>query len=830
MRWSQSDFALKGCCAGLLLYTAIQIAISQPPDDPSVFTSSRVWGWHLSGVIALNLLAGFGISLVVGLIQSGRIASNLVRMPHYVLAYVILENPLIIGCGLVFGLAWGVFQQWDPGPGRPSPVYFCLGGAILGLALGQLREFRDRRYRLALALVAGTVIAHYFVSWLKDFSDGTYWKQVDVLNMIGWQLLLGLPFFYLLCFISDQEETEAEAVAYALLLGNGMYLAMPEPDSQIPVIIAGGFFLVYAVWVLPRWPIVKYVIRGQVCLHLKQSRRALESFRRALELNPENKLAQAGMDAIHADIDIRSLDKATLNLLDPQRCLKLVRRFLAQKPSQTELHQAEHTLDLVEQMWPKLISHVLYYRSLIALHNNDIDQACQLLNDVLNPEGWFAHDAARASILFDAWQLVLNVHPKLKARVGEEQLHQPGRRMEWIGAIERQLRLQPGEAALTVLRQEAYHDLREEEYFAAVGAEPAEDFDYVYILTIGRSLLPQLDQWQRGCELLRMAAHGLPQQRPAIHLALADAYARNAAHEHALHELRHARENGLAVGVQQLAPEQRNAYFTALRRLGEDAARRQDTDEAIYNFSLATHDPASGVQTLRMLAEQYEKKRDIFNALRVTEKALCHDSRDADLLAKKDKYYYSVEPAELGRLLPENENIRKFFDLAYCYKKAKAILDGRNAELDLLDWADHLLQLALVFEPKNVSALVQKARIHLRRGERDEGLRLLEDIRELKPSGGEDTEAWYYAHKQLGKLYLDELQRADLAVPMFLEYLKSVGSGAETHFDLGRAYEESKDYANAIKHFRMVTAYESHPLAWDAENAIRRLKTPADHS
>ena len=94
----------------------------------------------------------------------------------------------------------------------------------------------------------------------------------------------------------------------------------------------------------------------------------------------------------------------------------------------------------------------------------------------------------------------------------------------------------------------------------------------------------------------------------------------------------------------------------------------------------------------------------------------------------------------------------------------------------------------------------------------------------MKPSGSEESEAWYFVHKQLGKLYLDELNRPDLAIPAFLEYLNHVGSGAETLYDLGRAYEATGDKANAIKHYRMVTAYEGHPLIWEAEQAIRRLK------
>src|SRR5262249_8054025 len=153
------------------------------------------------------------------------------------------------------------------------------------------------------------------------------------------------------------------------------------------------------------------------------------------------------------------------------------------------------------------------------------------------------------------------------------------------------------------------------------------------------------------------------------------------------------------------------------------------------------------------------------NALRVTEKALLYDSRDGNLLERKDRYYYSLEPETLQTVV---EEVKGYFDVKYCVRKAKELLDKRNTDLDVIDWALHLTKLALVMQPKNINALVQKARCHLRRGERDDALKVLEDVfHDHQPSGGEETDAWYFAAKQLGKLYLDELARPDLAIPCF---------------------------------------------------------------
>ena len=88
-----------------------------------------------------------------------------------------------------------------------------------------------------------------------------------------------------------------------------------------------------------------------------------------------------------------------------------------------------------------------------------------------------------------------------------------------------------------------------------------------------------------------------------------------------------------------------------------------------------------------------------------------------------------------GRPAKEDDNVRKYFDVNYCVKKAKEILESRTDDLEMLEWADHLMKLAMVMQPKNLSALVVKARLHLRRGERTEGLTVLEDVKEMKPSG-----------------------------------------------------------------------------------------------
>jgi tetratricopeptide (TPR) repeat protein len=119
------------------------------------------------------------------------------------------------------------------------------------------------------------------------------------------------------------------------------------------------------------------------------------------------------------------------------------------------------------------------------------------------------------------------------------------------------------------------------------------------------------------------------------------------------------------------------------------------------------------------------------------------------------------------------------------------------------------------------------ARCHLRRGERDEGMKLLEDVREMQPSGAEEREAREWTIRQLGTLYLDDYNRPDLAIECLKEFRESEKSGARTLYDLGRAYEAQGDAGAAVQYYRQAAAFEDNPVRWDAEEGIRRLKDRA---
>ena len=74
----------------------------------------------------------------------------------------------------------------------------------------------------------------------------------------------------------------------------------------------------------------------------------------------------------------------------------------------------------------------------------------------------------------------------------------------------------------------------------------------------------------------------------------------------------------------------------------------------------------------------------------------------------------------------------------------------------------------------------------------------------------------------LGDIYLEE--KPDQAVLCFQVYRNSQRAGADTMFKLGRAYENLGDFARAAKCYEHVTAFEGHPLYYEAQDGINRVR------
>jgi predicted Zn-dependent protease len=493
-------------------------------------------------------------------------------------------------------------------------------------------------------------------------------------------------------------------------------------------------------------------------------------------------------------------------------------------PAPNKLAEAHRLLDLVLSQRPALRPAVAYWRAVALAHEQKLDEAAAELDWLLDPTRHDHGDPHRLAVLLPAWQLALTLHDALRQRVGQPQLALPGRRVEAIAAVERHLAEAPDDAAVWPLKRLLYQDLTEEEFEAACdGDRVPACFDYAYAQQLGTALLADAVRWERGASYLRMALRGQPALAPGIYIQLAEAFSRAEQPEQMWRYLRGARQAGQAVGPKNLPEEEKQNYFWAVKELGEEAMRRGDVDAALENYNLYAEYERSGIETLRTIAGLYEQKEDALAALRVTERALQFNARDKDLLERKDRYYYSVTPDVLRANL---EATQKEFDADYCLRKAESLMATPDPDLELLDWAEHLVDLAVVVKPDSRRAWVLKARCRWRRGEVDEAAKVLEGVRTPKPekfAGAEDEEAWFAACQLLGDLYLNNLGKPEQAAACLHDFKKSPKSGAKTLYRLGQAYEAMGDTAKAARCYQQVTAYEGNPLAPDAHEALERL-------
>src|SRR5207248_3322806 len=119
------------------------------------------------------------------------------------------------------------------------------------------------------------------------------------------------------------------------------------------------------------------------------------------------------------------------------------------------------------------------------------------------------------------------------------------------------------------------------------------------------------------------------------------------------------------------------ALFAAVKQLGEHQMSVGNIDSALEAFKFYTQYDRAGLETYRTLAELFQRKAEqsqgelakqdsLWMALHCTEHALTYNANDPDLLARKDRYYYSLKPDELKNRF---EQVHKWFDVGYCLEK-----------------------------------------------------------------------------------------------------------------------------------------------------------------
>ncbi len=821
MHWQQTEFILKGAYLGLLVLVAMQ--------GPSWMQTAQVALVTLAGLVVCVGIAGYQK------IREGyRVRGRLIGF----ILFLILENPILVYTGLVLGLtlgAYSILKRDDALHEAPLLVFGpVLGGAALGFVFWLLRHVRERKVRLwvglglAVALVSGAIA-------LLHFDPMSFTGQQR--EMIGYLLLLGIPGFYLLTFAGTVEESEIEVAATCSALGVGLWLVgekLAPTFQSLFLVLPAVLYFFYTRRILPGLRVFKHVLRGLSYAKVGRHRQALLALGRAVQLDPSNSLAQQTLWRVHQEMDYDQLvnDPETLAVVNFDLCLDRAASLLLQdKPGPEQFHEADRLLSLIESQRPAYLPQCRYWRAVALTHQKDFDKASDALKEILLPPE--TDSSLRRATLFQAWQLALLLHPELKKRGGDPVLAMPGRRLEAIAAVERRLAQQADDPAAWDLKRLLYSELTESEFKVAAKPEMiANEFDFEYVLQLGQALLDDKDRRPRGCEYLRLAACGLPVKGPGLYLQIAKAHEKAGDHAGMWANLDRARELGREAGPSNLPDEDRHALFAAVKLLGDHAMTTDLVDLSLECFKFYSQYEKAGIETWRTLAELFERKSrlvpdhpdegSVWLALHCTEHGLTYDRTDKDLLGRKDKYYYSITPGEVKNRL---DNVYKWFDVDYCKQKARWVLEKTNGDLELLDWASHLVALARAAEPASLSANVLSARIFRVRGETEHTLAVLERIRANKPekfANAEEEDAWFLAHRMLGELYVDD--KPDQAVLCLQEYRKSPKSGANTMYNMGRAYENLGDGARAIRCYEQVVAFEGNPLVYDAQEAIERLR------
>ncbi|MGL4549913.1 MAG: tetratricopeptide repeat protein [Gemmataceae bacterium] len=831
MRLLQTEYLLKGIFLGFVLYAALLLAALPPAviwqDGLLRFSACTFAG------LAAALLVASVLKLRDGVRVNGRFVA-------FVL-FLLLESPFLTYVGLLAGAGTGVLwlremlgplaaAQQEAVRGLLTPVVG--GSAVAGLVFGLLRQVQHPMARtgLILALAGGLLVVGMASLGLTTVS-GLNLEKYTLANPTAFAclVLVGIPAFYLLTFAGHEEESEVEIAAMCGLLGLALAILVGDDRryASLPYLVPVALFFLYTIRVLPGLRILKHAFRGLGYARGGKHRKALLAFRRALQLDPANRIARDGFWEVHRTLDLDTLarDPQTLGLVDLDLCLDRAGGLLLHRPDAAQLDEANRLLDLVVRLQPDKGPQVDYWHAVAATHGGDLDRAGRLLERLLDPSHHGPDSAARHAVLLPAWQLALTLHPRLRERVGEPLLTMPGRRMEAIAAVERRLAEVRDDPDAIALKKLLYRDLNEADYDDAAGGSDlaASGFDHDYSQHLGLSMINDDARWQRGGEYLRIAARGLPALGPTLFVQIAQAQRRMGLMAEARHNFELAKRAGLSVGPRNLGDAERQAYFATLKHLGEEALGLGDTDAAIDNFRLYQESEQSGLATLRVLADLYEKKGDALAAARATDQALQYNGTDPELLERKARYYYSIDAADFAARV---EQYGPGFDFDYCLREGRTVLD-KHTDLDWLDVARHLTGLALVARPDSLTAKVLHARVRLRLGERDEAIRLLEEARgpavPERFASYEDQEAWYVASQLLGDLYL-ETGEAAKAATCLNDFRKSAKSGAKTWFKLAQAYEAMGDIARARKCYGQAAAYDGNPVAGPALEALSRLE------
>src|SRR6516225_254563 len=385
MRGLLSEYLLKGVYLGLLLFVATQ--------DPDAATSIKVGVTTVGGLVVALSIAGLQ-KIRDGYQIRGRFGSFLL--------FLLLESPKLIYGGILLGIAVGAY--WVRRPESEGVLtILALAGAGLGMVFWMLLQLGHRWGRISLSLALAAALVGGVLYWLQENPD--FAQNEAAQTVFGIRLLLGIPLFYLLTFAGMSEESEIEIGAICAALGLASWkLSQPAPAAQsLSLLVPALLYLAYTVRVLPGLRVFKHVVRGLSHARVGQVKPALGSFRRALQLDPQNKLARETLWKVHRSLDLQQIlhDPQIMAMMDVDMCLDRAKSLLLMSgPGPEKLQEAHRLLELIVSQQPAQRPTVDYWKAVAYTHAREFDRAAEALEHVLNAADYAPRDPYREAVLY----------------------------------------------------------------------------------------------------------------------------------------------------------------------------------------------------------------------------------------------------------------------------------------------------------------------------------------------------------------------------------------------------------------------------------------------
>ena len=131
-------------------------------------------------------------------------------------------------------------------------------------------------------------------------------------------------------------KTAMRAAVLNASMGHIEITTMPAIGLLLPLVL----YVVYTKRVLPGLRVFKHTLRGLSYARLGRYRPALISLRRAVQLDPTNRLARETLWEVHRDLDAARIasDPELIRLIDPHLCLdRAAALLLADRPTDAQI-------------------------------------------------------------------------------------------------------------------------------------------------------------------------------------------------------------------------------------------------------------------------------------------------------------------------------------------------------------------------------------------------------------------------------------------------------------------------------------------------------------